>query len=180
MTFPEDYQAAHLAGKDAVFEVTVHELREKGESAIDDELATRLGFEDLAGLRDAVAGQINGQHATALRQAVKKNVLDALSGGEAFGIPPSLHSSNTPVSAHALTRCMRPACGKPLIIDVPMKAWMVKVNSKNGAGRRFAQAPAGNPGGQQYRGGAKCAGPVSGGRRAILAGMWCWAFPARP
>ena len=78
MTFPEDYQAAHLAGKDAVFEVTVHELREKGESAIDDELATRLGFEDLAGLRDAVAGQINGQHATALRQAVKKNVLDAV------------------------------------------------------------------------------------------------------
>ena len=34
VTFPEDYQAAHLAGKDAVFEVTVHELREKGESAI--------------------------------------------------------------------------------------------------------------------------------------------------
>ena len=104
MTFPEDYQAAHLAGKDAVFEVTVHELREKGESAIDDELATRLGFEDLAGLRDAVAGQINGQHATALRQAVKKNVLDALSGGEAFDVPPSLYS----VEYENVARAMNP------------------------------------------------------------------------
>ena len=102
VTFPEDYQAAHLAGKDAVFEVTVHELREKGESAIDDELATRLGFEDLAGLRDAVAGQINGQHATALRQAVKKNVLDALYGGEAFDVPPSLYSSEYENVARAM------------------------------------------------------------------------------
>jgi trigger factor len=102
VTFPEDYQAAHLAGKDAVFEVTVHELREKGESAIDDELATRLGFEDLAGLRDAVAGQINGQHATALRQAVKKNVLDALSDGEAFDVPPSLYSSEYENVARAM------------------------------------------------------------------------------
>ncbi|MEC8712529.1 MAG: trigger factor, partial [Pseudomonadota bacterium] len=102
VTFPEDYQAAHLAGKDAVFDVTVHELREKGESAIDDELATRLGFEDLAGLRDAVAGQINGQHATALRQAVKKNVLDALSGGEAFDVPPSLYSSEYENVARAM------------------------------------------------------------------------------
>ena len=102
VTFPEDYQAAHLAGKDAVFEVTVHELREKGESAIDDELAKRLGFEDLAGLRDAVAGQINGQHSTALRQAVKKNVLDALSDGEAFDVPPSLYSSEYENVARAM------------------------------------------------------------------------------
>ena len=34
--------------------------------------------------------QINGQHQTALRQAVKKNVLDALADGEAFDVPPSL------------------------------------------------------------------------------------------
>ena len=100
--FPEDYQAAHLAGKDSVFEVTVHELREKGDVAVDDGLATRLGFDDLAGLRDAVAGQINGQHATALRQAVKKNVLDALSDGEAFDIPPSLYNSEYENVARAM------------------------------------------------------------------------------
>lgn len=100
--FPEDYQAAHLAGKAAVFEVTVNELREKGEANIDDELATRLGFEDLAGLRDAVASQINGQHATALRQAVKKNVLDSLADGDEFDVPPSLYASEYDNVARAM------------------------------------------------------------------------------
>ena len=102
VTFPEDYQAAHLAGKPTVFEVTVNELREKGEAAIDDELATRLGFEDIAGLRDAVAGQINGQHATALRQALKKNVLDSLADGDEFDVPPSLYASEYENVARAM------------------------------------------------------------------------------
>jgi trigger factor len=102
VTFPEDYQAAHLAGKPTVFEVTVKELREKGDVAIDDELAARLGFEDLAGLREAVAGQINGQHATALRQALKKNVLDSLADGDAFDVPPSLYASEYDNVARAM------------------------------------------------------------------------------
>ena len=107
--FPEDYQATHLAGKPAVFEVTVKELREKGEVAIDDELAARLGFDDLGALRDAVAGQINGQHATALRQALKKNVLDALADGEAFDIPPSLYASEY----ENVARAMNPNAPEP-------------------------------------------------------------------
>ena len=102
VSFPEDYQAAHLAGKQAVFEVKVNELHEKGEAAIDDNLATRLGFEDLAGLRDAVAGQINGQHATALRQALKKNVLDSLADGDEFDVPPSLYASEYENVARAM------------------------------------------------------------------------------
>ena len=109
VNFPEDYQATHLAGKPAVFEVTVKELREKGEVAIDDELAARLGFDDLGALRDAVAGQINGQHATALRQALKKNVLDALADGEAFDIPPSLYASEY----ENVARAMNPNASEP-------------------------------------------------------------------
>ena len=109
VNFPEDYQATHLAGKPAVFEVTVKELREKGEVAIDDELAARLGFDDLGALRDAVAGQINGQHATALRQALKKNVLDALADGEAFDIPPSLYASEY----ENVARAMNPNAPEP-------------------------------------------------------------------
>ena len=90
VTFPTDYQAAHLAGKSAVFEVTVTDIREKAEAIIDDDLAKRLGFEDLDRLKDAVGQQINGQHDTALRQLVKKNVLDALADGDEFDVPPSL------------------------------------------------------------------------------------------
>ena len=102
VSFPDEYQAAHLAGKPAVFAVTVKDLREKGEASIDDQLGQSLGFEDLAGLREAVAGQINGQHATALRQALKKNVLDALATGEEFDVPPSLYKSEYENVARAM------------------------------------------------------------------------------
>ena len=102
VSFPEDYQAAHLAGKPAVFEVTVKELREQGEASIDDQLGQNLGFENLAGLREAVTGQINGQHATALRQALKKNVLDALATAEEFNVPPSLYKSEYENVARAM------------------------------------------------------------------------------
>jgi trigger factor len=102
VTFPEDYQAAHLAGKLAVFEVTVKDIQEKADASIDDELAKRLGFDDLDGLKDAIGEQINGQHATALRQLVKKNVLDALADGEAFDVPPSLFQQEYDSVARAM------------------------------------------------------------------------------
>lgn len=109
VTFPAEYQAAHLAGKDAVFEVTVNELREPGEAVIDDVLAERLGFENLDGLKIAVKEQINSQHATALRQALKKNVLDALADGEAFDVPPSLLKSEY----ESVARAMNPSAPEP-------------------------------------------------------------------
>jgi len=102
VTFPEDYQAAHLAGKLAVFEVKLNELHEKADASIDDELATRLGFENLDGLKGAIAEQINGQHQTALRQMTKKNVLDALADGEAFDVPPSLFKQEYESVARAM------------------------------------------------------------------------------
>ena len=105
VNFPEDYQAAHLAGKPAVFEVTVQEMSEQGEAKIDDELGVRLGFADLDGLKEAIREQINAQHSTALRQALKKNVLDALAEGDAFDIPPSLFTQEY----ESVARAMNPA-----------------------------------------------------------------------
>ena len=102
VTFPEDYQAAHLAGKLAVFEVKLNALHEKADASIDDDLATRLGFENLDGLKDAIAEQVNGQHQTALRQMTKKNVLDALAEGEAFDVPPSLFKQEYESVARAM------------------------------------------------------------------------------
>jgi trigger factor len=104
VTFPDDYQAAHLAGKLAVFEVTVKNIQEKAAASIDDDLAKRLGFDDLGGLKEAIGQQINGQHETALRQQVKKNVLDALADGEAFEVPPSLYQQEY----DAVARTMNP------------------------------------------------------------------------
>ena len=47
VTFPEDYQAKHLAGKAATFDVTVKAIKAEAEAKINDEFATRLGLESL-------------------------------------------------------------------------------------------------------------------------------------
>ena len=102
VTFPADYQAAHLAGKEAVFECPVKEIHEKGDSKVDNELASKLGFENLDALRDAVAGQLASQHATALRAAVKTNVFDQLADQIDFDVPPSLLQSEYDVVAKSI------------------------------------------------------------------------------
>ena len=103
VTFPEEYQAKHLAGKEAVFECVVHELHEKGDASLDDSLATKLGFEKLSDLRDAVAVQLAGQHAQGLRQEVKKNILDALAEDASFEVPQSLYQSEYNTIARSMT-----------------------------------------------------------------------------
>ena len=108
VSFPDDYQAAHLAGKAAIFETKVTAMRELGDAKVDAELATRLGFETLDALKDAVREQLGAQHATALRQAVKKNVLDGLADGEAFDVPPSLFKQEY----ESVARAMNPAAAE--------------------------------------------------------------------
>ena len=102
VTFPQEYQAAHLAGKDAVFAVTVKDIQIDGEASLDDELAKKLGFEALDDLRNAIRDQIGSQHAGALRQAVKRNVLDELAKEVDFAIPPSLFKSEYDQVARAM------------------------------------------------------------------------------
>ena len=64
-------------------------------------------------MKDAIGQQINGQHATALRQLVKKNVLDALADGEAFDVPPSLLQQEY----DSVVRAMNPSAADANIHD---------------------------------------------------------------
>ncbi|MCR9267154.1 MAG: trigger factor, partial [Alphaproteobacteria bacterium] len=90
VTFPEQYQAAHLAGKDAVFEVTVKGVEAPGEAKIDDELAKRLGLEDLDGLKEALKSNFEREHAQQSRQKTKRHLLDALDAAHTFDLPPKM------------------------------------------------------------------------------------------
>jgi trigger factor len=88
--FPEQYQAQHLAGKDAEFVVTAKSIETPGQVTIDDEFAKSLGLESLAKLRDAVKDRIAREHAGASRQKVKRALLDELDKSHKFEPPPSL------------------------------------------------------------------------------------------
>lgn len=71
VTFPEDYQAADLAGKEAVFKVTVHEVKTKEVPALDDEFAKDVDeeVETLAELKEKVKARLADQKASAAKEA---------------------------------------------------------------------------------------------------------------
>ena len=93
VAFPGDYHAADLAGKDAVFAVTVKEVKAPEESKIDDELAKKMGLEDLVTLKDRIRDQLKADHAQASRTHLKRRVLDALDTAHAFPLPPAMVES---------------------------------------------------------------------------------------
>jgi trigger factor len=88
--FPENYGAAHLAGKAAAFDVTVKEIQAPGEVAIDDEFARGFGMDTLDKLKEAVRGTIKRDYDAQGRRKLKKELLDALDAKYAFELPPTL------------------------------------------------------------------------------------------
>lgn len=90
VTFPEDYQAKHLAGKAATFDVTVKAIKAEVESTIDDEFAKRIGLESLDQLKELLKSNLNQQYAGATRFKLKRALLDILDEGHDFALPPKM------------------------------------------------------------------------------------------
>lgn len=102
VTFPEEYGAEHLAGKDAVFSCTVKAVQAPKPAEIDDELATRFGAEDLASLRADIAERLGEEYRAAARTVAKRHLLDALDKQVDFDLPPSLVDAEASQVAHQL------------------------------------------------------------------------------
>ena len=91
VTFPEEYQAAHLAGKAAVFETEVTDVQAPAETVIDDSLAEKLGLSDLTALKEALKGRFEQEHAQASRMKVKRALLDQIDAEHAsVELPPKM------------------------------------------------------------------------------------------
>ncbi|WP_375701144.1 trigger factor [Bartonella sp. AA81SXKL] len=88
--FPDNYSAAHLAGREAEFDITVKAVFKPDELKIDDEAAQKVGLESLDRLREVVRGQIESQYGSVTRQKVKRQILDALDADYNFEIPEEL------------------------------------------------------------------------------------------
>ncbi len=102
VTFPEEYQAAHLAGKEATFDCTIKEVKEPVAAEINDELATKFGAEDLASLKTQIAERLEAEYAGASRAVMKRGLLDALDKMVDFDLPPSLVEAEAGQIAHQL------------------------------------------------------------------------------
>jgi trigger factor len=90
VTFPESYGKAELAGKAATFDITVHQLSTQIIPPIDDDLAKKLGAEDLAAVREMVSSRQQQEYDGLSRLRLKKALLDELSKIADFPVPASI------------------------------------------------------------------------------------------
>ena len=90
VTFPEDYGVPDFAGKEAVFEVDVKEVRQRLPLVIDDELGKAVGLENLAELRQEVRQQMQRDYEGASRLRLKRSLLDKLAQNYDFAVPPGM------------------------------------------------------------------------------------------
>ncbi|MFZ1354607.1 MAG: trigger factor [Enterococcus aquimarinus] len=79
VTFPEEYQAEDLAGKEATFKVTVHEVKAKELPELDDEFAKDIddSVETLAELREKFLAEIKDSKEEAAKDAVEEAAIRA-------------------------------------------------------------------------------------------------------
>lgn len=90
VTFPDDYPAANLKGKDATFDIKVHSVKVPGETKIDDDFAKNLGLESLEILKNLLRGQLEQETAGLTRTQMKRALLDQLAASHSFDVPPSM------------------------------------------------------------------------------------------
>jgi trigger factor len=92
ITFPEKYQAEHLAGKETEFDITVHEVKESTLPELTEDLIRTFGIEDgtLESLRADIRKNMERELKTRVENQVKTQVMDGLVELNPIDVPRSL------------------------------------------------------------------------------------------
>jgi trigger factor len=105
VTFPDDYQAEHLAGKDAVFAVDVKEVKEKRLPELDDDFAVEAGgYDSLDELRAEIEERIKEAEERAVEGEFREAAVDAVVAGSRIEIPHELVHSKAHEMWHRTAR----------------------------------------------------------------------------
>ena len=102
LSFPEEYGAEHLAGKAAVFECKIKEVKAPAAAELNDELAKQFGAESLDALRGQIEERLKSEYSDAARAVMKRGLLDQLDAAVSFDLPPSLVDAEAGQIAHQL------------------------------------------------------------------------------
>ena len=102
VSFPENYQAQNLAGKEAVFSCTIKAVQEPKPAELDDELAKKYGAESLDALKTQIRERLEAEYKQAARAVMKRGLLDALDGAVSFELPEGLVDAEAHQIAHQL------------------------------------------------------------------------------
>ena len=87
VVLPEGYGRPEITGKEAVFTVTVNEVKAPVPFVIDEDWAKELGFEDLAELKDTFQRQFTDEYKNLSRARLKRALLDRLAADYPFDVP---------------------------------------------------------------------------------------------
>ncbi len=87
VTFPENYGAEELAGREAIFDVEIKEIHEETDAEINDDFAKSLGIENVDALRTAVREQLEKEYDGLSRLKAKRQLLDILDENHQFDVP---------------------------------------------------------------------------------------------
>jgi trigger factor len=90
VTLPENYGNPDFAGKEAEFDITLKEVRERQPAVVDDGLAKEVGLENLAELRQEMRDRIARDYSVVTRQRLKRSLLDKLAAQYDFAVPPGM------------------------------------------------------------------------------------------
>jgi len=110
VTFPTEYQSADLAGKEATFKVTLHEIQEQSEAELNDELAQKLLKDEKATL-DTLKEKVEAQVASAALSKVynedlKPQIVEALVKKFDFALPNNIVEQEIDAKVNALAQKM--------------------------------------------------------------------------
>jgi trigger factor len=91
VTFPEDYGAEQLAGKEASFAVTVKDVKAKLLPELDDDFATEAaGFDSMDELREDIRSKLADAERQAIGEEFREAVVDAAAGEAKIDLPDPL------------------------------------------------------------------------------------------
>jgi len=91
VTFPEDYEAEHLAGEEAVFKVKVKEVREKVLPDLDDDFAAdNSEFDTLEELRDSIREKVGAALSSRAEEDFRVAAIDAAVAEASVAVPAEL------------------------------------------------------------------------------------------
>jgi trigger factor len=90
ITFPDDYGAEELAGRDAEFAVSVKEIKAKELPEVDDELAAEAGFDTLDELRDDIRERLSEAEGQRIEAEYREAALDSAVANAKVDVPDAL------------------------------------------------------------------------------------------